>query len=240
MASRHVSAAALLLALLCSASQTRAESPYELDWAIDLPVVGISTAMAMAAFVELEPPSCLPTCSADGINDFDRVALGKYSPGARKAADVGVVALLALPVALDAVDSGGEGWLEDSFVFGETILLTQGLTQLTKLAVRRKAPFVYDESVPIEVRRDSPDASRAFWSGHAATAFAAATVASVTYWHRHPDSPWRWVVLGLSGAAATTVSVLKFEAGYHYPTDLLAGAAVGTGMGVLVPELHRW
>jgi membrane-associated phospholipid phosphatase len=47
------------------------------------------------------------------------------------------------------------------------------------------------------------------------------------------------VVLGSSLSAATVVGLLKIHAGYHYPTDIAAGAVVGTSIGVLVPMLHR-
>ena len=37
---------------------------------------------------------------------------------------------------------------------------------------------------------------------------------------------------------ATSVALLKIKAGYHYPTDVAAGALVGSALGVLVPVLH--
>ena len=85
---------------------------------------------------------------------------------------------------------------------------------------------------------ESADANRSFFSGHTATSFAAATAYAVTFWKRHPDSPWRFVVLGAGEALAVGVGLLKIKAGYHYPTDVAAGALVGGAMGVLVPVLH--
>ena len=116
--------------------------------------------------------------------------------------------------------------------------MTQGLTQLMKLAVQRPAPLVYDESVPLE-ERESRDGARSFWSGHTATAFSAATTHAVTYWLRHPRDPWRFTVLAADMTAAAAVGLLEIEAGYHYPTDVAAGALVGTSIGILVPMLHR-
>ena len=46
------------------------------------------------------------------------------------------------------------------------------------------------------------------------------------------------MVLGASEALAVGVGLLKIKAGYHYPTDVMAGALVGSGMGLLVPALH--
>ena len=71
------------------------------------------------------------------------------------------------------------------------------------------------------------------------TAFTAATAYTVTFWLRHPESPWRWLVLGLAGVAGLTVGLLKIRAGYHFPTDIAAGAVVGVSVGTLIPLLHR-
>jgi membrane-associated phospholipid phosphatase len=55
----------------------------------------------------------------------------------------------------------------------------------------------------------------------------------------NPDSGARgWVWGGCLTAAAAT-GVLRWVAGRHFPTDILAGAAVGATAGWLVPRLHE-
>ena len=39
-------------------------------------------------------------------------------------------------------------------------------------------------------------------------------------------------------SAALSVGLLKIRAGYHYPTDIMAGALAGISSGLLVPFLH--
>jgi hypothetical protein len=214
-------------------------SPYALDWGIDAPLFGLGLAGVSMNFVEVAPAACLPRCEAPGdMNALDRRALGKYSPGAHTAADVMVAALLAAPQLLNLADSRGRGWFEDTAVALQALMLTQGAVQLTKFAVRRGAPILYDERVPIE-EREGRDASRSFISGHTATAFVAASSYTTTYWLRHPDDPWRWVVLAGTHSLAMAVGLLKVHAGYHYWTDIGAGALLGSSLGVLVPMLHR-
>ena len=52
----------------------------------------------------------------------------------------------------------------------------------------------------------------------------------------------RLVAAGSESAAgealALGVGMLKVKAGYHYPSDVAAGALVGGAMGLLVPMLH--
>ena len=40
-------------------------------------------------------------------------------------------------------------------------------------------------------------------------------------------------------AAAATTGYLRYAAGRHYPTDILAGAAMGAFVGYIVPSLHE-
>src|SRR5690606_17799845 len=156
----------------------------------------------LAALVQVAPPSCLPDCDPDDINGFDRSAVGYYSESAHTIASWGVIGLVVLPVLINALDSQLDGWVEDTVVYTEILLATQAMVQLFKFAVDRPAPFVYGSDAPPSAH-ESPDASRSFISGHAAMSFAAATAFATTFWHRNPDSPWRWLVIGLGGAAAS-------------------------------------
>mgnify|MGYP001138100997 CR=1 FL=1 len=216
-------------------------SPYRFHPALDLPILGLGLAATGAVFVEPQPPACLPSCEPPpGMSAIDRRVLGNYSPAAHRAADLLVAGLIVVPRAVALVANGGgdvRSWFEDVALSVETVVLTQGLTQLTKSAVDRYAPIVYDERVPLEERM-SRDALGSFWSGHTATAFATATSFAVSYWIRHPRDPWRWVILAAVESAALSVGFLKMHAGYHYPSDIVAGALVGTSLGVLVPMLH--
>ena len=213
-------------------------SPYRIKWTYDSALVALGAAGTLAAFVGYPPATCAPGCvPPPGLLGVDRAAVGNYAPAAHSVANVVVLSLVLAPLVLDAVDSRLHGWAEDAFVLAETLLLTQGLTQITKSAVRRPAPLVYNPSAARE-DLESADASRSFISGHTSTSFAAATAYSLTFWKRHPRSPWRFVVLGVSEALALGVGMLKVKAGYHYPTDVAAGALVGGAVGALVPTFH--
>ena len=48
-------------------------------------------------------------------------------------------------------------------------------------------------------------------------------------------------MVGFAGAAlATTTSILRVEAGQHFPTDVLAGAGIGIAGGATIPLVHRY
>jgi hypothetical protein len=235
---------ALLGALLTSAATTaRADdgdggAVYRLDPRIDLPLLGLGLATTTAGFVEVPPPPCSPDCEVpDQMSALDRTAIGKDSRSSGHIADGLSIAFLVGPPIWSAFDTGGDGLFEDVVVHTETLLLVQGLNQIVKFAVQRPGPYAYDTSLPAE-RRTGPEAARSFWSGHTSTAFASGTSHAVTYWLRHPRDPWRFTVLATDMAAATAVGLLTYDAGWHYPTDIVAGALAGTALGVLVPVLH--
>ncbi len=68
-----------------------------------------------------------------------------------------------------------------------------------------------------------------FPSGHSAVAFSIATSVSLS----HPD--WYVIVPAMTWASATAVA--RVWHGMHYPSDILVGAVVGTGMALIVHEL---
>jgi undecaprenyl-diphosphatase len=97
---------------------------------------------------------------------------------------------------------------------------------------------MYGTEAPLAVR-ESGDGGLSFFSGHAATSFAVTTATFVTLHRLHPDDRWPWVVLAGGGLAAGFVGATRVLAGAHFPTDVVAGAAVGASFGLLVPALHK-
>ena len=82
-------------------------------------------------------------------------------------------------------------------------------------------------------------AGASFFSGHtscvASNSFFAARVFSDYY----PESKWKPVVWGAAIALPAVTGYLRVKAGKHYPSDVIAGYAVGAAVGYFVPKLHR-
>ncbi len=68
-----------------------------------------------------------------------------------------------------------------------------------------------------------------FYSGHASAAFALATYYSLALTQRYGFSQTAWIS-ALSFATASTVAWLRVEGGKHYPSDVVAGAVMGSGI----------
>ena len=120
----------------------------------------------------------------------------------------------------------------------ETVLLANGIQRTVKNIVRRTPPLVYNPAAPL-AEKLGRNARQSFFSGHTTTAFATAVFTGEVFRHYFPDSKLKPVVWAGSLGLATATSVLRYKAGKHYPTDLLAGAAFGSLVGWGIPKLHE-
>ena len=179
----------------------------------------------------------------------DRDIVRNHSRGADRTGDWTRDAALVLPLGLAfATGQGGERWhgfARSSLVWGETILLSQGLTWLGKSALGRARPFTYlsaDErpgNLSYDVSKERAFASMP--SGHSSSAWAGAVLGMTIHLLQRPQAGWmeRAGVGFLGGALAGATSALRVEAGQHFPSDVIAGAGIGVLAGVAVPLLHR-
>jgi membrane-associated phospholipid phosphatase len=189
-----------------------------------------------------KPPSGEPRCDANDINAFDRTVVGKKSNDLLLSSDIlnGVLILGALTgTAVDAWSSGsgtpGTDFLTDAVVVTEAAVLATALAHLFKFAIRRPRPTQYAEVGSIA----SIEHQLAFPSGHATVAAALAAAYTTTFWLRHPESPWRWVVLAGTSSMAVAAGTVRAVGGFHWPTDIIAGLALGATTGFLVPYVLR-
>lgn len=119
--------------------------------------------------------------------------------------------------------------LKDAVYVGTSVAGAFVVTYGMKYLVDRQRPY---ERYPDRVHAYSHENSPSFPSGHTATAFALATSLSVKY-------P-KWYVIAPSAVWACSVGVSRMNEGVHYPSDVLAGAAIGAGCAVANIYINRW
>lgn len=234
----------LLLSLaVASATTTPPAEPapaYTLRLEVDVPVLVVAGMVSFGWILrdELAPPGCAPAaCDRADVFALDRFAAGRFDPGFRAASDIGVATTYGLAALTLVLDEGLENGLRDAVVVAQAILLSNAVGATSALASRRPRPLAYGSSAPIEERLRG-NSALSFFSGHTAGSFAAAVAMHQTLRRLHPGSAFPYVVLGVGLAAASFIGVSRVLAGDHFPTDVIAGAAVGVSLGLLVPALH--
>jgi len=229
---------AILSLSIAAAAPARAdnEEVYEFRPEIDVPVMTVSAVLGLSYLLneELAPPHCAPRCSPEALPAFDRASAGRYDRNAGTVSDVAILLTLSGSALLAGLDGG----LVDVLVAVQAVLVSSAITVPITMAVSRPRPFVYGDKAPID-ERTSGGAALSFPSGHTANAFAAALAVFHGVHARHPNSSLPWLVLGVGLALSTTVGLGRVFGGEHFPSDVVAGAAIGASVGWLVPELHR-
>ena len=175
----------------------------------------------------------------DDVNPFDRKFMHQYAKKRDVAADFVLAASLAAPAVL-ALNEKSE-WLTCGVMYAETLLIANGIKEITKLAVSRSRPYMYYDAgtFPSEDVEDG-DWANSFPSGHSTMAFAGAAFASYTFCKYFPESKLKIPVVAGSYGLACSVAALRILSGNHFMTDILAGAAIGSITGFLVPWLHTF
>lgn len=219
---------------------------------------GVATGALFVTWVSselLKPVIASPQCRWCAVNDFDLAVRRAFHPslepspsGVRPIALtsdlVGPVLTPLAVIALEALfskrDTGSfEAAAIDVLLIAEASLAALMFTQATKYFVARARPYTIGASPELlAAGTDPPDAMLSFFSGHTNFTFAVATSGATIMTLRGYRHAWVAWLVGLPLAATT--AVLRVAADKHWLSDVLVGAAVGAGVGALLPWLlHR-
>ena len=111
---------------------------------------------------------------------------------------------------------------------GQSVLVSSFITVALKRTIKRERPFITYS----DIENITEASSYAFPSGHTSNAFAAATSISMAF-------P-KWYVIVPTFIWAGSVGYSRMHLGVHYPSDVLAGALVGSGSAYLSFEINKW
>ena len=233
--------AAIVATTFCAAEAAAQHTPtWQVNYAVEVPVLLAETALASSWFLgnRLGPPYCSPRCDSENLWGIDRFAAGWYRPAWSTASDISILTLFGGSLALVAVEEGFVPMLQDAVVILEAVMGALTLSSLTNFAVDRPRPHLYGDNAPASEQEEGR-AGQSFFSGHTASAFAAVLATFQLFRTRRGRTPLSWGVLGGGLVIASFIGTSRVLAGQHFPTDVLAGAAVGSAFGMLVPALHR-
>lgn len=111
---------------------------------------------------------------------------------------------------------------------GASLITASLISTALKYGVNRNRPFETYSFIEQAANVNTPS----FPSGHTSNAFALATSLSLAY-------P-KWYVIVPTYLWATTVGFARMDLGVHYPSDVLAGAILGTASAYLCYKGQQW
>lgn len=230
--------------------EEKVQPAFAVDFVADGAVLSLTLgfgalSQAILATGEIRPQ--LPVLDADDLLFLDRHAAqtegnelsGLYS-------DIALAAMAGYAIAdtiRAGVIAGGDNAWTYLLLYAETLSVNWAVTNLSKIAVRRPRPRAYlarDRAA----RRGEPyepietDDALSFYSGHtSSTAGLAATAAYLAF--VRDDRLEGWLILAGGAVLTGIVGWQRVQSREHFPTDVIAGAMAGAGVGILVPHLHR-
>ena len=205
--------------------------------------MGAGTAIvSFGYFLELKADKATP----DGITEldkasirpFDRGAIGNYSSSADKISDIMLFTCVALPVTTYITQNGKiEGRAIPVLVY-EAYTINGGVTSTMKALFKRYRPYTYNSTLTVQ-QRVTGSARESFPSGHVSNTAVASFLTAKVLTDLYPDSKLKPLIWGTAAVIPAVTGYLRYKAGKHFPTDIIAGYAIGASIGWLIPELHK-
>lgn len=137
---------------------------------------------------------------------------------------------IGTPVALYAVGLIKKDSIvkKEALLIGESVAASIFITVVSKRIFKRDRPFI---TYP-EIEKLTSGGGYSLPSGHTSIAFATATSLSMTY-------P-KWYIIVPSFGWASAIGYSRMHLGVHYPSDVLAGALIGSGSAYLTFKINKW
>lgn len=206
---------------------------FELDLKKDLIIGSTSLAAFTAGYLYKDNKDI----NREAFGWFDEGSPFQYSSDIDNAGTLLALSpLISLPFLID------EWKMDDITTIGvmylEAALFTYGVKDLLKGVISRPRPYIHRDDVSKELE-DDRDSYFSFPSGHTSIAFMTASYSTYVFSQGESSKKAKWI-MGLSTfSLATLTGVLRVTSGAHYPTDVFAGALFGSGVGFIVPYMHR-
>ncbi|OAZ05148.1 phosphatase PAP2 family protein [Flavobacterium succinicans] len=117
---------------------------------------------------------------------------------------------------------------KNAIFIGESVAASVFITIVLKETIKTERPFV---TYP-EIEKLTSAGGYSMPSAHTSIAFATATSLSMAY-------P-KWYVIAPSFVWASAVGYSRMHLGVHYPSDVVAGALIGSGSAYLTYKINKW
>ncbi len=202
-------------------------------------LVGSTAAVFLGSYFlqARKPAPAISGLSISNVPAFDRLLYTtSYSSTLGYVSDGTVAAVTLLPLML-VPGADRNDIIAGAVVYSESVGISYVAKDLLKSLVVRYRPYAYSSSPPASLV-STTGVENSFPSGHVTVAFAAAVTGGMLFDRFHTKPLDRALYWGTAMSLATGTAALRVASGNHFLSDVVAGAALGSLVGFLVPYLH--
>lgn len=223
-----------------SFSQIKSSKPFNLNFNRELLIIGTGSVAAVTAFAILEnvkplTPEEIDLLDPANVNSFDRGAIGPFTED--HTGDILLYTSYILPVSFLFYGETRNDILDLTCIYGEVLLIQASINGIVKGTVQRTRPFVYDDETPIN-KKTTTDAKISFFSGHTSMTAAISFFTAKVFTEYIDDNTVKILIWSGAAILPAVVAISRVNTNWHFPTDVIAGYAVGALVGYFIPELH--
>lgn len=228
---------------LYAQNEETTEGPYKLNLKYDLPVTALGIGGTIYGWKMRESKSDIDSLTIVQLektkfSGLNAKAVQQVDPTWGKASDFLLASGFLVPFTLlfdqhIRQDAGTVGLL-----FLETMALTGVGYWGTAGLYDKYRPYAYNPKIAFH-KRSSKHAKNSFYGGHPSVTAAGLFFMSQVYSDYYPESSFKYVLWSGATVATLANAYLRYKGGFHFPSDIAVGVAVGTAAGILVPVLHR-
>ena len=197
------------------------------------------------------PEATVLALTPDNVNGFDRWVLDQDDVVAlreretwkpRDLSDLGMISGGLLPFALALDKNVRREWMDVLPMYLEAQVITANMwawSPVGPAVVSRYRPFVYYDNYPLDERTKS-ERRASFYSGHVASSAVGAMFTARVICDYHPELGNRkWMVYAGASLFPIWTGYWRIKDLAHFPSDVIVGAAIGSAIGILVPQIHK-
>ena len=221
---------------------------YNVNPWVDIPVTiaafGMNTwGLAITDRKPILDSATIYSLDPNDINAFDRPATMQDASRMHHAwdmSDIGMRGSIALPLVLLIDREIRNDYLPVILLYFQA----QGITGTiwswgAAMHIDRIRPLVYNPDVPYGEKTFHRN-KNSFFSGHTSTAAVGSFFTAKVFCDYHPElGAKKFLIYGLAVIPPAFTGYYRYKGMKHFPTDVIAGMAVGGATGILVPHLHK-
>ena len=220
--------------------QEKNNSPYSFSRGLDMKIAGISGGLLLSSMLIDYMPmdlSEIASLKPSDVPDYDSKAIDNWNLGSIKMSDVLLFSSIAVPGFLMFDQEIRSDYRNFSLVWAQSLFLTLGFTNFTKVLVGRPRPYLYADNASDNYKLKK-DNRKSFFSGHTSISAVSWFLMASMYEDYKPGSNISSYLWTSAFLVPAYTAYCRYDAGKHFLSDVAAGYLVGSAIGVLVPKWY--